>query len=383
MIPAHARIRHLLVEERRQKLLEYAESFTENRIEPGRSGLGIITSGIGYHYAREVFPDSSIFKLAMTYPLPLQKLHEFSAQVKETMIIEELEPYLEEQAAAAGIRVTGKQKLPRTGEYSPQLLREKLLSVSSTVESDPQLPPRPPVLCPGCPHRPVFHILKKIHATISGDIGCYTLSALPPLNSIDTCVCMGASIGLAQGLVRSLDEKRKERVVSVLGDSTFIHAGLPGLVNAVYNAANITIVVLDNRITAMTGHQDNPGSGKTLMGKEVHPFDFEGMARAAGVHYIRTVDPIVVDELEKVLSEAIAFSGPAVVITRRPCVLLERDSFQGPLHIDLDLCKTCRLCLMIGCPALSYDQKTIAIDPELCVGCSLCQQICPEQAIGR
>jgi indolepyruvate ferredoxin oxidoreductase, alpha subunit len=383
MIPANARKRHVIVEERRHRLLQFAETFSENKIEMGKGPIGIISSGISYQYAREVFPDASFFKLGMTYPLPLLKIKQFAEQFETVYCIEELEPFLQEQLAAAGIMVIGKERLPQMGELSPQILRETLLAQPAARSSQTELPPRPPVMCPGCPHRPVFYVLKKLQTIISGDIGCYTLSTLPPLNTMDTCLCMGSSIGLAQGLVRSMDDKRQKRIVSVLGDSTFIHAGLPSLVNAVYNSADITVVILDNRITAMTGHQDNPGSGITLQGNAVQLFDFEAVARAVGVQFVRTVDPVKIEELKNVLTEAIDFPGPAVVITHRACVLVEREQFPGPMEVNSELCEACKICLTIGCPAMSSDQDAVRIDPDLCFGCALCEQICPETSIAR
>ena len=383
MIPANARKRHVVVEERLKYLGDFAEDFTENKTEYNDLNIGIITCGVSYQYAKEVFPDASFLKLGVSYPIPMKKIKAFAEKVKKLYVIEELEPFLEEQLRAEGIKLTGKDVLPRLGEYSPGLLREKLLGQEpEQSKSDIKLPARPPVMCAGCPHRAVFHILRKLKTIISGDIGCYTLSTLPPLNTMDTVLCMGASMGIAQGLVRVLEEKKRQRVVSVLGDSTFIHSGIPGLVNAVYNRANITVIVLDNRITAMTGHQDNPGTGKTLKGDTVPEFDFAGMARAAGVEFVQTVDPIDVEKTKSVISQAMDYKGPSVVIAKRPCVLVDRNQFPGPMRIDWESCKECKICLRIGCPAISVNDNKICIDATMCFGCGLCQQICPHESIG-
>jgi len=386
MIPAHARQRHEIVRERLQRLQELSESFHLNRIEEGTDdSIGVITSGVSYEYAKEVLPHATFLKLAMTHPLPLQTIKDFAQKFETVYVIEELEPFLEEQIRAAGIDVIGKQIFPITGELSPEIIRERLNgnTEKSAEPSNGQLPPRPPVMCPGCPHRAVFHVLKKLRVVISGDIGCYTLSTLPPLNTMDTVLCMGSSIGIAQGLVRTLDEKKKNRVVSVIGDSTFIHSGLPSLVNAVYNQANITIIILDNRTTAMTGHQDNPGTGKTLKGDSVPSFDFEAMARAAGIGYVQTIDPIDIENTDRVIREALAWNGPSVVVAQRPCALTEKDQFPGHMHVDPELCTECKLCLQAGCPSLSLGDGAVEVNEDYCFGCGLCQQICPQDAISR
>ncbi|MFC1558089.1 indolepyruvate ferredoxin oxidoreductase subunit alpha [candidate division KSB1 bacterium] len=383
MIPAYARFRREKIVKRLLHLEEYSETFKYNSIEINDTELGIISSGIPYQYAKEVFPNASFLKLGMTYPLPEKTLKKFAEQVKKIYVIEELEPYLEEQIRALGIVVTGKEVLPRTGELSPELIKKCLSGNDKNKPVEPPLilPKRPPVMCPGCSHRGVFYVLKKMKAIVSGDIGCYTLSTLPPLETMDTCICMGASIGMAQGLRRTVGTKQKKRTVAVLGDSTFIHSGIPSLVNAVYNQTNITVVILDNRTTAMTGHQENPGTGKTLKGKNTPVFDFEGVAKAVGVNYVRIVDPMNIKETEKTIKEACSQRGVSVVISQRTCVLLDRKQFSGPLHIDIELCNECELCLRLGCPAISLKDGKLVIDSQLCNGCGLCAQVCNRDAI--
>ncbi len=383
MIPANARKRHVVVKERLAKLREYVETVPVNKIERGSSDIGVITSGVSYQYAKEALPDASFLKLGMSYPLPMNLIKNFIDELQTVYVVEELEPFMEEQILAAGLKVIGKEALPSIGELSPELIRQKLLAEAKPEPSNGELPGRPPVMCAGCPHRPVFNSLRKHRTVISGDIGCYTLSTLPPLNTMDTVLCMGASVGLAQGFIRSLPERKAERVVSVLGDSTFIHSGIPSLVNAVYNNARLTIVILDNRITAMTGHQENPGSGKTLKGDDVTPFDFEAVAKAIGAGYVRTIDPIETDVLDDVIGEALEYEGTSVVIAKRPCVLVEPDQFPGIMKIDKEICTECKLCLRVGCPSISIHDGSVAIDPNLCFGCSLCQQVCPQDSIVR
>jgi indolepyruvate ferredoxin oxidoreductase, alpha subunit len=383
MIPANARGRHVVVKERTRRLTEYTEAAGVNRVEAGESDIGIITSGISYQYAKEVLPDAGFLKLGMTNPLPMKKIEQFIHAHQMVYVIEELEPFMEEQIKAAGLKGIGKEALPSIGEFSPEVLREKLLGKVSLAQPLSGLPGRPPVMCAGCPHRAVFSVLRKHRAVISGDIGCYTLSTLPPLNTMDSVLCMGASIGMAQGYVRAFSGEKSARVVSVLGDSTFIHSGIPSLVNAVYNHAKLTVVILDNSITAMTGHQDNPGSGKTLQGEPVTPLNFAAVATAVGAGFVRTVDPIQTEELDNVIREALQFDGVSVVIAKRPCALVEPDQFPGIMKINKEACIECKICLRVGCPAISIHDGMVEIDPNICFGCSLCQQVCPENAIER
>ena len=382
MIPAHARKRHVIVKERNARLARYAEAAGVNTVDIKGADIGVITSGVAYQYAKEALPDASFLKLGMTNPLPMKRIREFVRTHQTVYVIEELEPFLEDQIRAAGLKVLGKEIFPDIGELSGELIQQKISGLSAEPTNG-ELPARPPVMCAGCPHRAVFNSLKKNRAIISGDIGCYTLSTLPPLNSMDAVLCMGASIGMAQGFIRSMPQQKADRVVSVLGDSTFVHSGIPSLVNAVYNNAKLTIVILDNRITAMTGHQDNPGSGKTLSGEEVKQFDFEAVAKAIGAGYVRTVDPIKGEELDEAVAAAMEFDGVSVVIAKRACVLTEPDQYPGIMQIDQDKCTQCKLCLRIGCPSISIHDTTIEIDQNLCFGCSLCLQVCPQDAMER
>jgi len=382
MIPAYARMRHEVVEKRRLKLEAFAEEFPGNRIEMGDPSIGIISSGVAYQYAREAFPEASFLKLGFSNPLPMRLIRDFAGKVERLYVVEELEPFIEEQLRADGLEVHGKDLLPRTGELSPEIVRQSLGKGNGKPAAADlgDLPRRPPVLCPGCPHRGLFHALKKARATVTGDIGCYTLSALPPLQMMDTCVCMGASIGVAQGLVRTIEGRQKDRIVAVLGDSTFIHSGIPSLVNAVYNKANITVVIADNRTTAMTGQQENPGTGQTLQGEAVPQLDFEGLSRSIGVSHVATVDPLEVEACEKVIREAVAHQGPSVVIARRACIFVDRDQWQAPLTVDSAECDNCKRCIRIGCPAISMEDDTAHVDQNLCLGCELCADICPQDA---
>jgi indolepyruvate ferredoxin oxidoreductase, alpha subunit len=387
MIPAYARARHAFIDgERRQRLQEFAESFAGNRIEPGDRSMGIVSSGVAYQYAREAFPQASFLKLSMPHPLPEKLVREFAAQVDQVYVVEELEPFLEDQLRAMGIQVIGKDVLPRTGELSPELVRACLSGDTSgapKADTTTPLPMRPPVLCPGCPHRGLFYALKKVRATVTGDIGCYTLSVLPPLEMMDTCICMGGSIGVGQGLVRTVDSKTAERVVAVLGDSTFVHSGIPSLVNAVYNQANLTVIIADNGTTAMTGQQDHPGTGKTLQGTAAPQLDFAALARAVGVQHVVTVDPLDVKVTEAAVREALAHKGPAVVITRRPCVFVDRDQYGDAVEVDTEICNSCQVCIRLGCPALGMGDEGAIVDANLCVGCQLCADICPQDAFIR
>jgi indolepyruvate ferredoxin oxidoreductase, alpha subunit len=388
MIPAYARVRHALVEgERRTRLEQFAEAFAGNRIEMGDPALGIVSSGVAYQYAREAFPQASFLKLGMPHPLPARLVRQFAAQVGRIVVVEELEPFLEEQLRALGLTVVGKELLPRTGELDPQMIRKALAGTGRTAQTAAlppvNLPQRPPVLCPGCPHRGLFHALRKVHATVAGDIGCYTLSVLPPLEMMDTCVCMGASIGIGQGLVRAADAKTAGHTVAVLGDSTFVHSGIPSLVNAVYNQADLTVIIADNRTTAMTGQQDHPGTGRTLGGAAVLALDFEAVARAVGVQHVATVDPLDIDATEQAVRAALAVEGPAVVIARRPCVFVDRNQFNGPVTVDPEACTRCRTCLRLGCPALSLGEHSVVVDTALCAGCELCADVCPQDAFIR
>ena len=390
MIPAHARKRHPLVEDRMARLAEFAESTDLNRVEGNGGDLGVITSGVSYQYVKEVCPEASILKLGLTYPLSARLVTEFASEVDELFVVEELDPFLEEQVRAMGLRPIGKERVPRTGELNPHLVRSALRGVAA-VEGRPRLsdlPPRPPVMCPGCPHRGVFHVLNQLKCVVFGDIGCYTLGVLPPLAALDTCICMGAGVGNALGMEKALDGDRP--VVAVIGDSTFIHSGITGLIDTVYNDGHTTIIILDNATTAMTGHQDHPGTGRTLQGREGPALRFEEIARAVGVRHVSVVDPYDLGGTRQALEQAINVDEPAVVISRHPCVLVERRTDWEPLRVDEERCEACGLCLRLGCPALSTvpqrgasGKRKARINPVLCRGCRMCAQVCKREAIVR
>jgi len=387
VLPALARKRHIIVEERLKKLAAFSEKFRYNRVEWGKKNLGIITSGISYQYAHDVFPDASFLKLSMTHPIPATMIKEFARRIKKLYIIEEGDPVLETEIKAMGIKVTGKQKTPLCGEFTPAVIRQSFKpSRQKRKKTRPSaIPPRPPVLCPGCPHRGVFYILNKLKVTATGDIGCYTLGALPPLNAMDTCICMGAGVTNAHGLDKTLGRGFSKKLVAVLGDSTFFHSGITGLVNAVYNKGNLNLLILDNFTTAMTGHQPHPGTGKLPDGTSGRRIPPEDIARGCGVEFVRIVDPHKLDEVKKVLKEALQYDGVTVTIFRRACALLVKP--QIPYCVNADLCKSCRICIRIGCPAIHLDDtndpdKPLAvIDQTLCVGCGLCVQVCTCDAI--
>lgn len=411
MVPGNARKRHLIIEERIGRLAEFAKKFPYNQVEMGNTSLGIVTCGVTYQYAREVFPRASILKLGMTYPLPRKMVADFASKVEKLIVIEELDPFIEEEIRLMGIEVEGKDIFPVCGELNPQIVHDSAiktgllqslaqLTPESTkvkvkeLEKDP-LPARPPVLCPGCPHRGVFYVLKKLKLTVNGDIGCYTLGFLPPLVALHTCGCMGASISVAHGanVSTKLDAGKarvKERNIAVIGDSTFFHTGMSALLNVVYNQSNTITIILDNRTTAMTGHQDHPGTGRTLQKGKTTAVRFEDLARAMGIKEIRTIDPYNLEEVEKTLRACLEKNEPAVIVARRECVLLPEARRQWmPLKINEERCNGCGLCFQVGCPALirsqELDGKTgrpkARIDPLLCTGCEICAQICAREAI--
>lgn len=398
MLPGNARVRHPLVEERMVKLAGFGASAPFNRVEMRDGEVGVITAGICYNYVREVLPDASVLKLGMVNPLPMELIREFAGKVKKLYVVEELDPIIEDQVRAAGLEVTGKGIIPICGELTPGRLRNAFASVgaagaqhSAPLELE-KLPGRPPNMCPGCPHRGVFYTLNQLKAYVTGDIGCYTLGFMPPLNAMDTCICMGASISNASGIVRVLPEDEKKRVVAVIGDSTFLHTGINSLMEMAYNQAPATVVILDNRITAMTGRQDNPASGWTLRDEPAVPVDLVQLCRAIGIRHVQVVDPFDLDETRKVLTEEMNRPEPSVVITNRPCVLVKREGVfeKGMvLSVDEEHCSGCKACLRIGCPAIEWQptpegkKGKAFIDPLLCNGCDVCRQLCKFDAIGR
>lgn len=395
MVPANARRRHPIVEERLEQIKAFAETFPYNRVEMGDTSLGIVSDGVAYQYAKEVFPDASFLKLGMTYPLPEQMIRDFAAQVDRLIVVEELDPFIEEEIRLMGISVEGKSIFPLCGELDPTVVRQSaleagLLSPPSTPRPrarEKGLPARPPLLCPGCPHRGVFVATNKLNLVVSGDIGCYTLGFLPPLSALHTCGCMGASIGQAHGVSKA---GIAQKHVAVIGDSTFFHTGMPALLNVAYNQSDTVVIILDNRTTAMTGHQEHPGTGRTLMGQPTHAVEFEELVRAMGIQKVHTVDPYDLKEVEAALRDCLETEGPAVVISRRECALLPEARKQWmALEINEERCNGCGLCFQIGCPAIvksdQLDEKTqrakARIDPLLCTGCEICAQVCARKAI--
>jgi indolepyruvate ferredoxin oxidoreductase, alpha subunit len=398
MLPGNARKRHPLVEERLVKLAAAGTSLPCNRLEMRDPQVGIITSGVCYNYVREILPNASTLKLGLIHPLPKELIRDFAARVETLLIVEELDPFIEEQVKAMGIACRGKELFSLCGELTPGILRAALAPLGLTAvpvagpeTGLPELPPRPPNMCPGCPHRGVFFALNQLKAYVTGDIGCYTLGFMPPLSAMDTCVCMGASIGNATGVVKVVPEAEKRQVVAVIGDSTFLHTGINGLMDMVYNQAPATLIILDNRITAMTGRQDNPASGFTLMDQGAPQVDFVQLCQALGVKHVRTVNPFDLAETKAVIAEEMARPEPSVVITDKPCVLVKRAGVfeRGPLlEVTEENCTGCRACLRIGCPAIIWKpgegKKGVAqIDPLLCTGCDVCRQLCRFDAIGR
>jgi indolepyruvate ferredoxin oxidoreductase alpha subunit len=393
MLPAFARGRHPVIEQRLKDLAEYAETFPSNMIEWGDLSVGIVSNGVSYQYAREVFPDASFLSLGMSWPLPERLIREFVSKVEKLVVVEELDPFLEEQLKIMGIEVAaGKEFFPIEGEFNPRIVREAAYA-AGLVDKPTEvrkvevgtLPPRPPVLCAGCPHRPVFYLLKKHGLVVNGDIGCYALSTLSPLSAMDTIGCMGASIGVAHGMNKAGFEGRS---VATIGDSTFWHSGMSPLLNVIYNQSNTVTIIVDNQTTAMTGHQGHPSTGRTLKGQETGQADFEALARAMGYKEVRTVDPLNLKELEGALTASLESDEPAVLISRSPCVFLYEER-PGLYEVDLERCNACERCLDIGCPAIirssEIAEKTgkakVEINSILCFGCGVCEQVCARKAI--
>ncbi len=378
MMPANAKKRHVVVEERLLKLAEYAETTPLNTVEDNGTTVGIVTAGNCLNYAKETFgKNASYLKLGLLNPLPTKLLLDFAAKHEKIIVIEELDPVIENHLRTLGIEVTGKDVLPLCDEYSEELLRARLLSEEPDYcEVGAAIPARPPVLCPGCPHRGVFYTLKKLGLRVSGDIGCYTLGAVPPLAAIDSVYCMGASISTLHGTEKVRGEE--DKYVAVIGDSTFMHSGLTGLVNVVYNGGRSTTLILDNSITGMTGHQDNPLTGKTLMGEPAPNLCLEDICAALGVprEHIRAVDPNDLGALETAIKEEVAAPCPSVVICRRPCALLKSVKHNPPIQVNAEKCVGCRSCMRLGCPCISVVDKKAVIDQSMCVGCGLCSEMC-------
>ena len=380
MMPGFARLRHPMVEERTRRLVQLAEGPDFNREERGSASLGIITSSTCYQYVREVYGDSecSVLKLGMSNPLPVQKIKDFAAGVERVIVVEELDPVIEEHCRAIGVSVSGKDLLPMEGEFSQSMIR-KLLKGQEIPFNTPDfdVPSRPPVMCPGCPHRGLFYVLKKIGVTVLGDIGCYTLGAAAPLGAIEMTLCMGASVSAIHGFNKALEDAGSSRgTVAVIGDSTFMHSGMTGLANIAYNQSNSTVIILDNSITGMTGHQQNPTTGFNLRGEPAGKIDLEALCRAMGFERVRVVDPYDLEAAETAVREELDADAPSVIISRRPCALLKYVKPRPPVTVDTEKCVGCRSCMKIGCPAISVRDKKAVIDNTLCVGCGVCTQLC-------
>lgn len=382
MMPGMAIKKHIVVEQRILDQVAWAETAEINTEEINSTEIGVITSGITYQYAKEALgKNASYLKLGCVYPLPVEKIKAFAAKCKKVYVLEELDPFVEEHCKQNGIEVIGKEAFTLQGEYSQSLIKQVILGETDAfTKTDLDIPARPPVLCAGCPHRGLYYALKKLNVTVSGDIGCYTLGALPPLGMVDTCVCMGASVSALHGRNKS-DAENAKKSVAVIGDSTFMHSGVTGLINIAYNQSNSTVIILDNSITGMTGHQENPTTGKTIKGDPTTAVSLELLAKAVGIDRVRVIDPYNLKECEDVLREEIAVDAPSVVISRRPCALLKYVKHNPPMHVNPDKCVGCKMCMKIGCPAISMKNKKSVIDFTQCVGCNVCSQLCKFDAI--
>jgi indolepyruvate ferredoxin oxidoreductase, alpha subunit len=393
MVPAFARGRHPVIEEKIKKLAAYADTSPLNRIEPGDESIGIIAAGSVYNYAKEVFPNATFLKLGMVYPLPQELIRKFASMVKKIVVIEELDPFFEEQVSFMGIKVTGKEIFPVIGEFSPSLVRscaekaglleqekkENEAAASEAVGKAAKLPVRPPILCPGCGHRGMFNVLRDAGVLVLGDIGCYTLGAAPPLNAMHFTGCMGASIGVAHGVSKG---NTTDRFVAVLGDSTFFHSGLHPIVDVLYNQGTTTTIIADNTTTGMTGHQQHPGTGFSLQEEVTTIVDIEKTVRGFGYEKVDVCDPYDMDTFRKVLEDHLESGKPSVIIVKKPCVLQTKEKHTPP-KIDPELCTNCGTCLEVGCSPLIQEKDFVSIDPLLCNGCGLCVQVCPVEAIIR
>ena len=383
MMPGNAIRRHPVVEERTRRLAEYANTCGFNRVEMGDTKLGIITSSTSYQYVKEVFGDEAcILKLGMIYPLPEQLILDFAAKVDKLAIVEELDPVIEDHCKKLGLTVTGKEALPLEGEYSQNLVAEKLGKETPAYRSlEENLPGRPPVMCAGCPHRGLFYILSKNKCTVLGDIGCYTLGAVAPLSAMEMTLCMGASISSIHGFNKALGAESEGKTVAVIGDSTFMHSGMTGLANIAYNQSNSTVIILDNSITGMTGHQQNPTTGYNIKGDPAGKIDLESLCRAMGFERVAVIDPYNLEECDRVIKEELAADEPSVIISRRPCALLKYVKHKPPIRALEDKCVGCKSCMRLGCPAISMKNQKVVIDNTLCVGCGVCEQLCKFDAL--
>lgn len=379
MMPGFAKKRHPIVEERLKALAEFAETASCNRIERGTENkLGIITSSTCYQYVREVCgQEVSVLKLGMIWPMPMKLLRDFASSVERVIVVEELDGFIEDYCKTIGLKVEGKNRFSNIGELSQNLVAEGLgLQVPQGRALETAIPPRPPVMCAGCPHRGLYYVLSKLKLTVIGDIGCYTLGAVAPLNAVDSVVCMGASVSGIHGFNKANGGKTDGNTVAVIGDSTFMHSGMTGLVNIAYNDSKSTVIILDNSITGMTGHQQNPTTGFNLKGDPAAKVDLEALCHALGIARVRVVDPYDLGQCESVLKEELAADEASVIISRRPCALLKYVKHKKPLSVNTDKCKSCKMCMKVGCPAISMADGKAKIDNTLCTGCGVCAQLC-------
>jgi len=385
MMPGNAKRRHPIVEERTRALAAWAETADINRIEDGADhSRGFIASSTAYQYVKEVCGDKHpVLKLGMIWPMPEQKLRDFAASVDELIVVEELDGFIEQHCQSLGLKVTGKALFPCIDELSQNIVAQKLgeaVPVTGAKVED-AIPARPPVMCAGCPHRGLFYTLAKNKITALGDIGCYTLGAVPPLGALDTTICMGASISGAHGFTKALQGAADGKTVAVIGDSTFMHSGITGLVNVAYNESNATIIIVDNSITGMTGHQQNPTTGYNLKGDPATKIDLETLCRAVGIRRVRVVDPYDLKQTEDAIKEELAAPEASVIISRRPCALLKYVKHNKPVRVEADKCRSCRMCMKVGCPAISMEGGKAVVDNTLCTGCGVCEQMCKFDAI--
>ncbi|MBQ3547753.1 MAG: indolepyruvate ferredoxin oxidoreductase subunit alpha [Clostridia bacterium] len=379
MMPGNAKKRHPIVEQRTLNLINYAETAWFNRVEEGSDNtVGIITSSTSYQYVKEVFGDKyPVLKLGMINPLPINKIKDFAAKVKSVIVVEELDGIIETHCKNIGVTVAGKEIFGNIGEFSQNLVAEKLgVEAPKGVALNENIPMRPPVMCAGCPHRGLFYTLKKNKLTVMGDIGCYTLGAVAPLAAIDTTICMGASVSSIHGFNKANEGASDKNTVAVIGDSTFMHSGVTGLINIAYNGSNSTVIILDNSITGMTGHQQNPTTGYNLKGDPCSKIDLEALCKSVGINSVRVVDPYDLAECDTVIKEELQKEEPSVIISRRPCALLKYVKHAGPIKVNTDKCIGCKSCMRIGCPAVSVIDGKVKIDNTLCTGCGVCAQMC-------
>lgn len=381
MMPGNAKLRHVEIEKRNLELAEAANTLPINRMEMKDTKIGVITSGIPYQYVKEALPEASVLKLGMVNPLPRKLIEEFAAKVEKLYVVEELDPVIEEQVKSWGIQATGKEIFTVQGEYSANMIRAAIGKEELSIAAPAQAPGRPPILCPGCPHRSVYYVLNKLKLHAAGDIGCYTLGAVAPLSVVDTTICMGASISSLHGMEKAKGKEYIKDWVAVIGDSTFLHTGVNSLMNMMYNKATGTVIILDNSTTGMTGHQDHAATGKTLQGDPTYAIDIPGLCRAIGVKNVVEVNAFDIETLEKTVKEEVAKDEVSVIITKTPCVLLSKE--KKPLYIAReDKCKKCGMCMRPGCPAMTKNPDgTIHIDDTMCTGCGLCESLCKFDAI--